>query len=768
MSKARNHPTAQRLLAPLCRAPNQRTGQRRLAAAVVSCALFALPISAQAAPYGTFIDVDDEEDLQDLNSAGDITGETYETLVELMRRGLDLNTASRDDLYTLPNLSYEDVDAILAFRKEAGAISDPAALVIADVLDRTTMASIAAFLVVNEAGRKLSTTSGRIRFRTAWSQKDRLVPPMAIDAQVETARHLSLGFAAVLGRLQPQDVRWDPQRQALSADAPRPQPHLPKIYAMWDTEKWGVIAGTYRIGFGQRLTFDNTRNYTPNGFTRDQYIYPRRVDLTGSCRESSGELTDSPCAGELGDTYITPDFRWQQTLRGVAIGVKHITAGPGWIQAYSWGSYAHKSIYQYRLYNAERCDDPANDDDPACASLDVYKRQDDLLAPTSELSFATLPRMYREAIGGANASYFFNRRSHVGITGYGADIKWLVEGADLDFQEWDRTPYGGPFGALGLNGSWGHRWSDLGLEVTRSFDSMDKVTPNSGGGGFAAIGRHTATWGNTNSHQIETIVRFYGTDYSNPYARPLSSPDTFDGSRARDEAGGRLLYQARINKRYNLRTYINLWTSPSRGTPQLIYYLRADAQLAKWVVPGIWMQYQDKDLRASGRGGCFGGDPTYSALVSGDDDTFDLPLPGTLTTEPPRCGGSQLRFNLLAKFIPHKRLTITPRYQHRLIDDSRYPDGFRQDAQAWLTFNARPIDPLRLRLRMRYLFQGIDDNTYLEQSLWSYLSVGYLVKRALLLQIRYDVYAWLDARDSTQSRLPSPENRLFLEIEGRF
>jgi len=747
-------------------ARNHRSALRRLAAAFLAMGALA-PITAAAAPYETFIDVDDEEDLQDLNATGDITGETYETLVELMRRGVDLNDASRDDLYTLPNLNYDQVDAIIAFRKEAGYISDPAALVIAGVIDRKIMASIAAFLVVSEAGRKLRTTSGRVRYRAAWSQKDYLVPPMAIDAQIQTARHLSLGFAGVLNRLQASDVRWDPNRQALSAIAPKPMARLPKVYAMWDTDTWGVIAGTYRIGFGQRLTFDNTRNYTPNGFYRDQYIYPRRVDLTGACRESGGELDGAPCS-DLGDTYITPDFRWQQTLRGVAVGLKRLKAGPGWIQAYAWGSYDYKDIYQYRLYNAERCDDPANDDDPNCAALDVYKRQDNLLDPTSELSYATLPRMYREAIGGTNASYFFNRRSHVGVTGYGADIKWQIEGADLDFQEWDRTPYGGPFGALGLNGAWGKGWSDLGVEVARSFDSMDKVTPGTGGGGFAAIGRHTATWGDKNAHQIETIVRFYDTDYSNPYSRPLSSPDIFDGTRARDEAGGRLLYQTRLQKRYNLRTYVNLWMSPSQKTPQMIYYLRGDAQVAKWAIPGIWLQYQDKDLRTSGRDGCFGGDPSYSALVSGDDDFEDLLLPGLESSEPPRCSGSQLRVNLLAKFIPHKRITITPRYQHRWIDDKRYTDRFRQDAQAWLTINARPIDPLRLRLRMRYLFQGIDDNTYLEQSLWSYLSVGYLVKRALLLQVRYDVYAWLDARESTQSRMPSPENRVFLEIEGRF
>ena len=726
------------------------------------------PAAARAAPYETFIDVDDEEDLQDLNQTGDISGETFETLVELMRRGVDLNTASREELFTLPNLDYAQVDAILAVRKELGVIPDPAILVTLGTLDLRTLESIAAFLVVTDPGARARMTSGRLRYRVAFAQADRLVPPMALDGQVQTARHLRLGFAAVLNRLQPTDVRWDPQRQALSAEPASPTPRLPKFFAHWDDDKWSVIAGTYRIGFGQRLTFDNTRNYTPNGIYRDQYIYPRRVDLTGACRESTGELDASPCSGEPGNLYITPDFRWQQTLQGAAFGLKRQDLPVGWLQAYGWFSSMSKDIYQYRIYNRDFCDDPRNDADPACAAPDVFKRQQDPLARAPKLSYATLPHMYRETLAGANTSYFINRRSHVGVTGYGSTVQWQVGGAALDFQEWDRTPYGGPFGAVGVNGAWGRGWSDLGAEVTRSFDSMDKVTPDQGGGGLAGLVRHAATWGDTNAHQVETILRYYGTDYANPYARPLSSPDVFDGTRARDELGGRLLYQLRAKKRAGLRTYVNLWQSPSTKTTQVILYLRGDLQLARWIVPGFWLQYQDKDLKVGGRGECFGGDPTYSALVSGDEDFEDVPLPGFEASEPPRCRGEQLRVNALVRLVPHRRVTITPRYQHRWIDDSRYPDRFRQDAQAWLTVNTRPVDAMRLRARLRYLFEDISDNTYLEQSIWAYFSVGYLFRKTFLAQIRYDLYAYLDDRRNTALRRPSPENRLFLELEARF
>jgi hypothetical protein len=34
--------------------------------------------------------------------------------------------------------------------------------------------------------------------------------------------------------------------------------------------------------------------------------------------------------------------------------------------------------------------------------------------------------------------------------------------------------------------------------------------------------------------------------------------------------------------------------------------------------------------------------------------------------------------------------------------------------------------------------------------------------------LRYDTYIWLDKRESTLLRIPSPEHRLLLTLEGRF
>ena len=42
------------------------------------------------------------------------------------------------------------------------------------------------------------------------------------------------------------------------------------------------------------------------------------------------------------------------------------------------------------------------------------------------------------------------------------------------------------------------------------------------------------------------------------------------------------------------------------------------------------------------------------------------------------------------------------------------------------------------------------------------------VQNAVHVTARYDVYLWLDKRSGTLTRVPNPEHRLRLELEGRF
>ncbi|MCA9698307.1 MAG: helix-hairpin-helix domain-containing protein, partial [Myxococcales bacterium] len=284
---------------------------------VLLALLCLLPRPALAIEYEVFIDVDDEDDLNELLASDQISEDTFNTLIELRRRGVDLNEASREELYSLPNLTYEDVDRILAYRAEAGIIHAPADLAAAGVLDLRTLGSILTFIRAGDPEARLTATHGWVRYQTAWSTQDRGVPPMVMQARVTTLRQLTIGAAGFVTRQRPGPPVWDPNRDALMAEQMKPRVNLPKAFVQWDGDKFGVIVGSYRAGFGQRLIFDTTNRYTPNGFYFDDAVY-RPNQLGQICRESAGELPESPCAGDLGNTYGIKDFRWRDSQRGVA------------------------------------------------------------------------------------------------------------------------------------------------------------------------------------------------------------------------------------------------------------------------------------------------------------------------------------------------------------------------------------------------------------------------------------------------------------------
>lgn len=738
---------------------------RRALAVVVSLASASAPGTAVATPYETFIDVDDQQQLDDLLAAGDITQDTYEELLDLLSNGVDLSTADRAELYALPNLTYEDVDRIIQYREQQkGIIKDPADLAAAGAISEEKLLAISAFIIVRAPDDRLKVR-GFVQAMTRWapSDGDDFLPPFASRGRFNTLKHLRMGYAATLTRLQIGDPVWDPNRGALLADARSTKAKLPKIYAMWETDDVSLIAGTYRVGFGQRLVFDNTSRYTPNGFTYDdQLVFS--TDLATECRESGGELP-SPCLGEDRYRYVTPDWRWRDGLLGAGAGAKHIPAGAGWLQLYGWASSARRSLYQYELYvPSEACPDPSDDTNPACAAPSVFVRPDgNVLAQTTRHSFSTLQNVFRENLAGANVAFFADRRSSVGLTAYVASETDLVDGIDLDFQEWSRLPTGKRFGAAGANFTFGRGILDVSGEAGFSYDeSPDPRGPVEGGGGPAAILRVTAT---QKREELEVVARYYGIDHENPFARPIAQADELDGSRARDEVGGRVRY-TRSDKLYSLRTSLDLWTPLStmrdasilgeeRMQPKLDAFARSDVRTSDELWLGLWLRYQDKDLREGGQDQCF--------EVSTEENEAGETVP---------CKGRQLTTSVRARYQPDKRLHFSGLLQHQLLDDDAFSETkFRHDLSAWAIALWRPQPDLRVRARLRYLDEATSllggKSDYLERSLAAVVDVATRLRGRDSLRVRVDGKFWLDDRASTEDRSPNPELQLWLQYEAR-
>jgi hypothetical protein len=719
-----------------------------LAGTSATAATFVALPTARSNPYESFVTIENEDDLYDLQAQDAITDDTFNQLLDLLDRGVDLNTSDRDELYELPNLTYDDVDAIIEFRKLQSGITDPASLVSANVISQEKLFAIAAFLTLRPNSGTPLGAHGYVRLLTRMSIKDRDLPATYLRGRSSALTHWSAGVAAVMTRLRIGEPVWDPTRKALLADGPGLRVEVPKIFVRYRADDYDAVAGSYRIGFGQRLVFDNTIAYNPNGLMMDDQIL-FSTDLTRSCRESKGETQDAPCDTTTAP-YVTPDFRWRDGLFGAAGGAKHIAVGDGWMQLYGWASYSRRSIYQYELVNRGVCEDPNNDADPNCSSPTVYRRPGGAtLNATTKFNFETLPNVFGEALAGANATYFVNRRAHVGVTAYGAHEQVLVGGVQLDTQEYSRIPTGRSFGAVGSNVAFGHKWLDVYGEVAYSYDkSPDAPGPIHGGGGPGAIVRATAT---QKKQELEASLRYYSIDFVNPYARPIAETDEVNGQTARDELGLRLRHSL-LNSRLAIRSLVDFWIAPSDKTPKLDAYVRADVKVNHdWKVGG-WLRVRDKDLRESGHTQC-----------------FEIPTEVDLTGAPVPCKGKKISTIGRLGYDPNKRLGLTLQLQHDLVDDpGKHPTSFRHDIAAFAIALIKPTNRVRIRERARYRFQDIFDNTYLEQSVGLSSDVDVDIRDRDSLRVRLDIKYFLDKRSSTLDRTPNPEFTLWLGYEAKY
>lgn len=685
--------------------------------------------------YPIFVDIEDEEDLYQLFEEQQIEEDVLNTLVDLLRAGVDLNEATRRELYALPNLTLRDVDAILTLREEKGRFNDPSELVSGGALSERKLLALAPFLVVLSDAERTRPWQGWVRYQANTVFGEGTAPGMTLRSRVWNHK-VQAGLVGVFRRYHLGLPYYDPDRGddgALVAGALGHQFHLPKFYASYRQPNYWVILGTYRTGFGERLTFDTTGIFRPRGARHDDVIRRSTVP-TLACKMSTGELDEGLCPnGVDADTglieYNSPDYAWTDGLRGIAGAYRLARGQSGSLWAHGFASWQRYSQYQTEYYETSR--------DPA----ETVPLLSDPTAPSAAHLYRSPRGLYDQLVLGSHLRYEA-KRFELGVTGWGAQVDWRIEGGDFDFRNSARLPAGGGFGAVGLDAEFGYGWWDAAAELTRSFDKDD-------GGGFAALMRNTATFVD---RELELLLRYYGADFANPYARSYSQPDEHNGLRVRDELGGRIRLTEQLDETLDLRSWVDFWINPSDDVRRMAAMLRADWTPIRPVGLALWGQWYNKNLDYGGREQCYDGQSTIE--INGER------LP---------CAGEQWRVGARARYTPARSWVLSAQYQHVFRDDRIYDDAFRQDLAAWAIVLYRPTRTFSFRNRVRYLFEDVSDPARLERSLrWTSEVRLRLLKERLWTRIRYDLIRWLDTRDRTALRTPNPVNWLWLELEGRF
>ncbi|MCP3163515.1 hypothetical protein [Myxococcus qinghaiensis] len=677
-----------------------------------------------AAPYEVEPDVDGELELLALLEDGTLSAETWAALVSLRRTGVEPEQATRAALYALPGLTYAEVDARLEARRSVRP----------GVLTNEERRRLAPFLVSRAPG----TLSGDARLLTAFALSDSVLPPVALQVRAGGLAGLRVGVLATWARRRLGALRRDTRTRALVVDAPGSALLLPKFHAQWTGARASVLVGTYRLGFGQRLTLDTTALPSPEGFLPDDGVSPPGT-LERECL-----LASASCSEAEREADVTPDFRWDEGFRGVA-GTVLGAVSPGLeLSLTGFGSYQSRSLQRSAVLDRATCGS-SRTGASGCEAPEV-------LVPLSRarlepLRARTLPGVFREWAGGGNATLTLSPRARLGVTGWAARPVWPVEGATLDFKPGARYPTGGGFGAVGLDAAWGLGAVDLFFEGSRSFDSAP-----GGGGSWAALQRTVLSG---TGQELELALRYYGRGFANPYSGATSGPDLLEGQRVRNELGARLRYLYRNVERWRFRAQVDGWTLPAdsavkgtAGLTQLRASARVDWLAWPWLRPALQLE-----AREAGLG---------QALACSDtEDSAEL-------EEVPACSrGSRWGVTARVRSELSESVSVAAQSGYARVVEPGSPRA-RDDGRASVELKLRPVESLRLGARLQWKDEDLAERTRLRQEVRTTVDLGWTLLPATTVRGRY---VWVvDLKDARAAKTPpdAPRHLFQLEVETRF
>lgn len=630
--------------------------------------------------YGTTILVDDQTEIEELYYNGELDdAELRDQLIGLLENPLDLNLATRDELFLLPELTYPQVDQIIAQRNTEPFKSWRG---LNDIVGPQIARQIRPFVVV--AGE---TDSREVRGKASLRVLDRLEdndPTLVyIKNRTSVGTHIDGGFivAEQDGLRGVEYIDDGATFEDMGATV-----SLERIYLSYKEANWSVIAGHYMAGFGQRLTFDVTDKVRPFGVYHDLNIYEDYQDFDSY---------------RVGRRLFGVAGSWK-TYLGEGTTSLHITP---FISASS-----HDVFYTYV--------DPRELPGKAAYEDEI-----------GEAIYPRLPDLYREDLGGINASVFWNPRVHVGVTGWGGRT---VKQYDFSFTNL-AIPNRDVFGAAGIDGQWGRGVIDLYGEAA--------VTDI---GGFAGRSEGVLLLPGL---EASLAYRYYGTDWDNPHSRGRAQPDqlgylsglTADdisgGKRDSDERGPQMTLVYSPTPWGKIRLKGDVWERMSLERWDAYGEARLDLDPTSWLGIDVLANIRDKDISLGGR------EQNYTD----EDDEIAHGQRGGVGAGVKVFPVSSLYVQVFGK-QNYEDVTLSTRPE--------YDERYQRDAYVWTKVVWDISDNYTLTARYRYTidrrerqeeWDGTEDITWIAEDT-AYAQLRVRLPAGITAQARYDVVNDLDER----------------------
>ncbi|MCB9794087.1 MAG: helix-hairpin-helix domain-containing protein [Alphaproteobacteria bacterium] len=635
----------------------------------LSLALALLSAPAYARVYPTPIEIDSEDDLALLYQDGLINEDEFNTLVELYNNPVNINEASRNQLFDLPGVTMELATEVVQSRKDQpfAYVGD---LMRVPGFTPEILAQVEAFAYAEVEPSALEQAHGVARLRSVVAfdlgdvrpgeireitGRNVAYPATYLNAR---ARYGKTWEAGALGLVQEGigQISYNPESRDFSAGWGSQTFQPGKGFVKYKGSSVEAIVGSYGAGFGVGLTFDRTNRTHPEGFYADLSV------------------------GGL-DHYRLP-----KQLFGGAVRLAAFSDGTSALVLTGFASSQRYDLYMYDMAIAG-----GEDYDPLFVSELPSPR---VFVAGQKTSYLTLPNAYRDSVAGLDVAYNAGPRAVVGVTGYAGKVdRTTIEGVD-DPNAWvfrGGYPTEDVYGAAGVHGSVGVGPVDILGEGSVTFT-----------GGSAFLVKAVATPGRG---EIEASLRRYGTDFDNPHARGISAADQYEGYRDRDEQGARVRTQYDLLPWLQVRSRADLYQNISVDVWNLdvlgqVRFLPTDD-----LAVSIFGHRVDRNLALTGRSRVYGG--SFDDLY--DDEALE---PGAETDR----AGTRNQLGVQARYTPTPKLQLSA-YYRRVYEDAGllYPTSattpcdywFQIGQYTWMTLRVKPAPNTTITARGRYMDEDV-------------------------------------------------------------